>query len=122
MTIVYHSNINSEDSIPIAVSALVAKTFWSRFRGLMFRRSFKPMDALIFHNCGAIHTYFMRFSIDVVCLDSSCRVSALGESIRPGRIFAPTRRTKTVVELPEWTIKNSHISVGDKVDFVENNV
>ncbi len=48
---------------------LVADTFWTRFRGLLGRRYLTEDEGLLIQPAGSVHSFFMRFRIDVVFLD-----------------------------------------------------
>jgi uncharacterized membrane protein (UPF0127 family) len=50
--------------------------------------------------CGSIHTFWMRFAIDVVMLDRNCRVLAVRQRVRPWRIVTAVRGTHSILELP----------------------
>lgn len=76
----------TEDGQVLAVQVHVAKGFWGRWRGLMGRRTFPTDAVLIFPRTGSIHTFFMRFAIDVVFLDRSGRVLRVVRSAMPWRI------------------------------------
>ncbi|MFA6449607.1 MAG: DUF192 domain-containing protein [bacterium] len=97
----------------VAVNAFMARGFWRRLLGLMFRRAFKPMDAMIFAACRAIHTHFMKFPIDVICLNSSNFVCDIADTIKPGRVFVPRIAPSYLIELPAGTIREYGIKNGD---------
>lgn len=63
-----------------------------------------------------IHTLFLRFSIDVLILDSQKRVVVLKESLSPYRIFFWNPIYRTVLELPEGTIKKYNIQKGTTIE------
>ncbi|MFH1538512.1 MAG: DUF192 domain-containing protein, partial [bacterium] len=115
MKIIHESKIQYCRQRAIATRAELADRFWSRLRGLMFRNSFGDADAVILDRCRSIHTFFVKFSIDVVCLDYSDEITGLFESLRPGKIFMPRNQTSTIVELPPGTIKIFSIEPGDSL-------
>ncbi|TWT94713.1 DUF192 domain-containing protein [Stieleria varia] len=76
----------------------LADSFWKRFKGLQFRRSM-PRDAGIWLTpCSSLHTCFMRFSIDVIHLDSDSRVLSVARNVRPWRLHFCPRGTCSVIE------------------------
>lgn len=78
---------------PLTVRAAVADTFFTRFRGLMLRKSLAAGEGLLLKNCTAIHCCFMRFPIDAVYLDGNMRMIA-AETVKPwclGRVFPGVR-------------------------------
>ncbi len=78
----------------------IADSFLSRFRGLMFRKSMKPTEALLLKNCSSIHCMFMRFTIDVIYLSDDFSVVAV-ETVRPWRVGGIHRHVRHVLEVPE---------------------
>lgn len=64
-----------------------------------------------------IHTFGLRFSIDVLILDNQKRVVVLKESLSPYRIFLWDPRYRTVLELPEGTIKKYNIQKGTTISL-----
>src|SRR6266403_3497709 len=62
-----------------------------------------------------IHTFFMKFPIDVLILDDELKVAKLVERLQPFRIFVWNPLLKHVIELPEGEIKKQHVNLGDTV-------
>lgn len=69
------------------VEAEVARSFGARVRGLIGRRGLAPGEGLLILKCNAIHTLFMRFSIDATFLDAQNRVVRVVRDIRPWCLF-----------------------------------
>jgi uncharacterized membrane protein (UPF0127 family) len=68
------------------VEILVASTRRRRLLGLAFRRHPPENWALLFPRCRSVHTFGMRFAIDVVFLDRAGRVVRVIRGLRPGRV------------------------------------
>jgi uncharacterized membrane protein (UPF0127 family) len=89
----------------------------SRRRGLLGRDKLDQGAALIIAPCSAIHTFFMRFAIDVVFVARDGRVlktySALGR-----RRIAFSAGAFAVIELPAGAIAQSEAKPGDIVQLV----
>ncbi|MBM3858648.1 MAG: DUF192 domain-containing protein [Verrucomicrobia bacterium] len=93
-----------------------ADSFWNRLVGLIGRRFFSEGEGMIFDRCRAIHTFGMRFAIDVVWLNKDFQVLRAVESLLPYRVCAQPRAA-FVLELPEGTIRRTHTAAGDNVHF-----
>ncbi|MBT9171897.1 MAG: hypothetical protein DDT21_00271 [Syntrophomonadaceae bacterium] len=105
----------------IARQPLTAGGFGGRLRGLMFRASFPAgCDALLLYPCRAVHTFFMRFSIDVLLLDKNLRVIGLYAPLPPGRCSACYSGAVCCVELPAGVIENSLTSAGDQLALIDS--
>ena len=76
---------------------VVAESWWARLRGLAWRR--EPPDgwALLFPRCRSVHTFGMRFPIDVVFLNRHGWPIAIERGVRPGRIVRH-RKAAAVIE------------------------
>lgn len=96
----------------VAIEAKELKTFDEKNRGLLGAK--KP-KTVFFETRWGIHTFFMKFSIDVVILDDHMRVVSLRKSLKPYRIFVWMPIHKKVVELKEGSIEELGIKKGDTV-------
>jgi uncharacterized protein len=65
---------------------VVARTRWARLRGLALRRCPPEGAALLIPRCRSVHTFGMRFALDLVWLDAAGRVLAVDERVPPSRL------------------------------------
>ena len=93
----------------------VARSFWSRGLGLMFRRGLASGAGLVIDPCGSIHTMWMRFPIDVLYVDREHRVVRADEAVPPWRVGPLRTGSRYVVELPAGVIRASGTHVGDRL-------
>ncbi len=81
----------------IACDIYEAKTFWQRFSGLMFCRR---KHGLLINGCGSVHTFFMKFKLDVICLDKDYKIVKVLFAVKPFKtVFCPLA-VKHILELP----------------------
>jgi uncharacterized membrane protein (UPF0127 family) len=92
-----------------------ARSFSSRLRGLLGRSDFPEGHGLFFEGTNSIHTFFMRFPIDVVFLDHQGVVKALVHDLKPWRVVLPVWNAKNCLELPAGTLQRTEIEKGDKL-------
>jgi uncharacterized protein len=78
----------------------VADGFWSRLWGLQFRAALPPAAGLLLTPCASLHTFWMRFAIDVVMLDRGGVALAVRRGVRPWRVVLAARGTHSVLEVP----------------------
>jgi uncharacterized membrane protein (UPF0127 family) len=109
--------INERTRKSVADSVEVAETRAQRRRGLLGRAGLGDGAALMLIPCFAVHTAFMRFSIDVVFLDGDGRVIRTVRRMGPWRI-AVCLRARTVVELPAGRLEACKVSPGDALYLV----
>ncbi|MFE7132330.1 DUF192 domain-containing protein [Streptomyces sp. NPDC057638] len=80
-----------EEPVPLWIAA----SYGSRRRGLLGRDGIE--GALLLTPCGSVHTFGMRFAIDVAHLDRELRVLTVRTMV-PGRLGAPRLRARHVLE------------------------
>jgi uncharacterized protein len=111
---------NRTRSTYLATDLIIARTHWSRFRGLMATNSatFPPGRGLWINPSHGIHTFAMRFAIDAVYLDRDRNVIHLEEDLQPWRVAAVRVHATSVLELPTGTIRASSTMPGDRIDIL----
>jgi uncharacterized membrane protein (UPF0127 family) len=93
-----------------------ADTFSLRTMGLMFRESMGEMDGLVLEPCNSIHTFFMKFSIDVVFLNSKNKVIKIFRELPPWRITRMYFSASKVLEMEAGKL-SSDLTEGETLDF-----
>jgi uncharacterized protein len=96
----------------IKIKIKTAKTFLENNIGLLSAK--KPYPLLLKTRLG-IHSFGMKFPIDVVILSKSFRVKALKENLKPNKVYFWDINYNLVLELPAKTIKEKKIKIGDKI-------
>ena len=94
----------------------VADSPWPRMRGLLGRRGLESGEGLLLRPTGSVHTFFMRFPIDVVFLSRDGEVLKIARALRPWRT-AGARRAKAVLELAAAEAERREIRVGSCLDL-----
>lgn len=113
--------IRNESGTVICSSCRIADTFISRLRGLLGRKSLRADEALLISPAGTIHTFFMRFAIDVVFLQPDLTVLATREPVRPWRT-AGCRGARMVLELPAGACRRWRVRPGDRLELADRSV
>ena len=68
------------------VNVIVAKSFFKRFIGLMFKR--KKVDyGLYFPKCASVHTFFMFQNIDIIMTDQNDIITEIYKDVTPNRVI-----------------------------------
>jgi len=75
----------------------------------------EPGEALVLPRCRQIHTFGMKFPIDVLFLDKSGKVVRAVRDMKPGRLTAWVLRARTTVELPAGTLERTGTVVSDEI-------
>ena len=95
--------INRRNGHVLAAEVLTAFDSKTRNRGLLGVDGFQPGRALIIAPTNAIHTWFMRFPIDVAFVARDGRVVKVRHGLRPWRMSGAIRGY-AVIELPAGTL------------------
>ena len=98
----------------MCATCTVARNPLTRMRGLLGRRGLAQGEGLLLEPAGSIHTFFMRFPIDVVFLDRALVVLGIHDTIDPWRT-ASQRGAKIVLELPAGESSRRGLVVGDQL-------
>ena len=77
----------------------VARDFRTRLRGLAWRDRASAGPGLLFPRCGSVHTFGMRFALDVYFLDECGRVLAVRRRVPPRRVVWH-RGASAILEIP----------------------
>jgi len=83
--------------------------------GLLGRRSLAGDEGLLLTPCTSIHTFFMRFPIDILYLDREQVVVKAVRALRPFRLSACLKGGRSTLELPAGAIEASGTQVGDRL-------
>jgi uncharacterized membrane protein (UPF0127 family) len=104
----------------LATELLIARTHWSRFRGLMATDAsrFRRGQGLWIVPCHGVHTLAMRFPIDAVYLDQERIVIHIEQGLKPWRMAAIRVLANSVLELPMGTVSDTRTELGDQVDIL----
>ena len=91
-----------------------ANTVLKRMVGLLNRSSLSEGEGLLLDRCYGIHTFFMRFPIDVLFLDKEYRVIRAVSALPAFRTCAVPHAVY-VLELPVGAIERSQTAAGDQI-------
>lgn len=96
----------------VATHLMTAFDSPARRKGLLGRDSLPEATALVIAPCNAVHTFFMRFAIDVAFVTRDGRVIKTRAAVRPWRMTGALRAF-AVVELPAGTLALTNTVPGD---------
>ncbi len=85
-------------------------------RGLLGRRVLPPGWGMMIERSASVHTFFMRFPLDLIFLDETFAVVKVIHRLRPWR-FAAARGARHVVELPAGTLESVPVEPGDRLQI-----
>lgn len=108
---------NIDTGVIIADRISVAATRQTRRTGLLNHSSLPAGEGLWIVPCRGVHTFGMKFAIDVVALDGAGRVIDVVADMKPRRIRLPRRGTAGVLELPAGWLARTGTQLGHRIEF-----
>jgi len=105
----------------LATRLEAAHTGEKRRKGLLGRDGLAAGGGLWIAPCESVHTFFMRFPIDLVYLDRECRIKKARSEVGPWRLSA-CLSAHSVLELPAGTIRETRTERGDTLEIAEAEV
>jgi len=108
----YIKVVNLTRRTAIADRVQLAGVGRDRRKGLLGRNGLARGEGLWIVPCEAVHTFAMRFPIDLVYLDRQKRVVKIRSNVGPWRISG-CLRAHSVIELPAGTVRDTKTITGD---------
>jgi uncharacterized membrane protein (UPF0127 family) len=107
---------NQSKNSTLADRAAVADTSQTRQRGLLKHTGLAEGEGLWIVPCEGVHTFFMKFAIDVVFLSKKREVLKIRPNMVKSRI-ALAMRAHSVLELPVGMIEKTGTKPGDRLEI-----
>ena len=108
--------VNRDRGTVLAEAADVADTSAKRRTGLLKHSSLLPGEGLWIAPCESVHSFGMKFAIDLVYLDRKRKVRKVRKNMVPRRVSA-CLTAHSVLELPVGVIESSRTEAGDQLEF-----
>ena len=108
--------LNLTREVVLAHRVEVADHGAARRKGLLGRNSLPPGEGLWIVPCESVHTFGMKFPIDLVYLDRNKKVKKIRNGVPPWRLSA-CLSAHSVIELASGTVEITQTKPGDKLEF-----
>lgn len=96
----------------IRIKAKKLNSWQEKSEGLLGNTKASP---IFFKTRFGIHTFLMKFPIDIVVLDQNYKVVKIRQNLKPNRIFFWNPRFYNVLELPNGWLKKYKIKLNSTV-------
>jgi len=106
--------VNQTRNTVLATAADVADTSAKRRTGLLKHERLEPGDGLWITPCESVHTFFMKFAIDLIYLDKKKKVKKVRHAVPPWRLSA-CLTAHSILELPAGTARQTGTQPGDQL-------
>ena len=104
-----------ESGLIVANRVTVASRRLERAVGLLGRTHLEAGEALWITPCHGVHTWFMRFTIDVIAMDAEGVIVDAVSMLKPWRMRLPRPGAHSVLELPAGTLLTAPVRVGHRL-------
>jgi len=91
---------------------------WERLRGLLGRESLGPQEAMLLEPCWLVHTFGMRYALDLAFVDATGRIRKLAYGVGPGRMAGSPGARRTI-ESAAGVLAGLSLKIGDRVRWLE---
>lgn len=107
--------VNATRSTVLATHVTLALSGAARAQGLLGRSSLERGEGLILRPCKGVHSFGMKFAIDVAYLTDAGVVVRVVAPLLPNKTGPLVWRTGWVLELPEGLLKETGTVPGDRL-------
>ena len=109
--------INQTKNTVLAENVFIAGNMLERIKGLLGKKEFLPGEALILEPCNSVHTFFMRFPIDLLFVDRNYRIVKSLPGFAPNKVSWIYWKSRLVIELPSGTLKQAQTLDSDQLQL-----
>ena len=105
--------VNRTRGTVLAERAAIAETPHARRRGLLGTDFLDDGAGILIMPCRQVHTFGMRYPIDVIFIDDSWKVKRITRRMKPRRLSCIVPASRAVIELPAARADETGTRVGD---------
>lgn len=92
--------------------------YLSRLRGLIGRPPLSSREAWWFQDCSAVHTFGMRYPIDVIHLSTDGTIVQIVAGLAPNR-WSWCRSSRHLIEAGNGAARELDLHLNDRLEYVE---
>lgn len=111
------TSVFRKDGLPLVRDVEWGAGSWRRARGLIGAASLSSDQALALVPCRAIHTWFMRFALDLIFFSREGRVVRIAKRVKPFRMVWGGRPAWGVMEMQSGWFPWANLKEGDQLVF-----
>lgn len=110
--------LNRTRGVVLVAELALALDPWGRLRGLLGRPAPAEQAALLLRPCRSVHTFFMRYPIDVAFVDRTGRVVGTAARLLPWRVTPYHGDARATLELAAGRLERTGTQPGDELCFL----
>jgi hypothetical protein len=105
--------VNTTKGTMLASAAKLATTYGERRQGLLGRSSLEEGEGLIIRPCKGVHSFGMKFPIDVAYVSNDGEILHIISPLHPNRLGPLMLRAAWILELPQGVLSRTETVPGD---------
>ena len=109
--------VNTTKGTMLASSAKLAATYGERRRGLLGRSSLEEGEGVIIRPCNGVHSFGMKFPIDVAYVSGDGRVLHIISPLLPNKLGPLMLKAAWILELPQGILSKTETFPGDILEI-----
>ena len=118
--VTYLTARNVTRNVVLGQKIQAASSILQRAVGLLATPALASGEGLWLHPCTSVHTFFMRYPIDVLFLSKEGAVLEQ-QTLKPWRVSRWVRKSDGVLELPAGMLERTGTAAGDRIEFQGQN-
>ncbi|HEX5056726.1 MAG TPA: DUF192 domain-containing protein [Gammaproteobacteria bacterium] len=111
--------LREESPILLIEDVMLTGSVWERMRGLLRRPPLREREALLIDRCASVHTWGMRYPLDLAFMDRKWKIRKLARDVRPWRM-AWCRAAAVTLEMQAGTIDRLKLETGMQLVWQES--
>jgi uncharacterized membrane protein (UPF0127 family) len=102
----------------IMMEIINADNFFTRLKGLLGKKGLPQGQCMFISPCKSVHTFFMKFPIDVVFIDKGFKVVKVIKNMVPGRTSPYVKEAWAVIEMSVDAELECKLAVADELQLI----
>ena len=111
--------LREESPILLIEDAMLTGSVWERMRGLLWRPRLREREALLIDRCASVHTWGMRYPLDLAFMDRKWKIRKLVREVKPWRM-AWCAAAAVTLEMPAGAIDRLKLETGMQLTWQES--
>lgn len=111
--------VNQTQNQILSTDVSKANTLFERLKGLLGTSELDQNRTLWIPSCNSIHTFFMKYAIDVIFVDRKLVVQGVYRNVKPGKIVWPVLGANSVFEFSSNRTSPLKVNVGDQLHVAD---
>ena len=103
-------------------NCMMADNFFGRLVGLMGKKILSTDEGMLISPCKSVHTFFMRFDVDIIFVDRNFEVVKIIKNVKPWKFSPYIKSARHIVEIASRVtnseLRSEKVEVGDKLNVI----